>query len=153
MHLLLPLIAGLASAADKATVADLSWIAGHWRAAHQGTVIEEVWTAPEGGAMLGMFRLVKGGQPEFYELVAIEQAAAGPTMRIRHFSPGLKSWEKADGHIALVLSEVKPDRALFEADGETLQYARAGDRLTVTLTKPGPDGLPHPMVFTFERQP
>jgi hypothetical protein len=35
------------------------WLAGSWRMKREGTVIEEQWTTPRGGMMLGVSRTVK----------------------------------------------------------------------------------------------
>jgi len=65
MHRML-LVLLLASAAGDgmqgaaAHVSDLAWIAGDWQTAAGTPRVDEHWTPPAGGAMLGMSRTVKG---------------------------------------------------------------------------------------------
>ena len=44
-----------------ARLAELAWLAGHWRGEGLSGTTEELWLPAEGGAMLGTFRLVVGG--------------------------------------------------------------------------------------------
>jgi hypothetical protein len=40
----------------RATIEDLSWLAGNWVMTAGGTIVEERWTPPAGGAMLAVLR-------------------------------------------------------------------------------------------------
>ena len=51
----------------------LSWLAGSWVADSAGTRSEEHWMAPRGGLMVGMNRLVSGGQARMFEFVRIRE--------------------------------------------------------------------------------
>jgi len=57
----------------KASVEDVSWIAGHWKGVAFGGVTEEVWTSPLGGSMMGSFKLVVDNEINFYELMTISK--------------------------------------------------------------------------------
>ena len=61
------LLSSLAPAAGKDThsVAELSWLAGHWRGEGLGGQCEEIWSAPQAGTMMGTFRLMKDGEVQF----------------------------------------------------------------------------------------
>ena len=60
------------------TLADLSWIAGDWQNAPGGRAqIEEHWTNPAGGTMMGMSRTVAGDKTVEFEYLRIEQRADG----------------------------------------------------------------------------
>jgi hypothetical protein len=39
---------------SKATLADLSWFAGHWRSDDKGRTVEEVWLPSRGATLIGM---------------------------------------------------------------------------------------------------
>jgi hypothetical protein len=52
-------------------------MAGHWRGADEGTVMEELWTAPAGGTLLGVHRDVKGGRTVSWEFLRIETTPDG----------------------------------------------------------------------------
>jgi hypothetical protein len=55
-----------------ARLAALGWMAGDWTATDRGAQIEEYWTAPGGGIMLGMSRTVRAGRPAFEYLRIVE---------------------------------------------------------------------------------
>lgn len=59
-------------------ISQLSWIAGDWQTAPGGRAqIEEHWTQPAGGSMLGMSRTVAGGKTAEFEFLRIEQREEG----------------------------------------------------------------------------
>ncbi len=60
-------------AADRTSLEDLLWLAGYWAGAADGTAMEEVWTEPGGGVMLGLHRDLRPGRPAFFEYLRIEQ--------------------------------------------------------------------------------
>lgn len=139
--------AGEAPPAAPWTVADLAWLAGAW----QGTVgedpVEELWSTPRDGTMVGAFRWL--GSRTLYEILLIEDTPEGPVMRLRHFDPGLEPWE--DGGDALVLRLVELGDGLatfrFGASGEggPLTFRREGARgLSIELTlHQGGRAVPH----------
>ncbi len=59
---------------ENPTIAQLSWISGDWQTEPGGKAqIDEHWTQPSGGSMLGMSRTVVGDQTVEYEYLRIEQ--------------------------------------------------------------------------------
>jgi hypothetical protein len=67
MHTLL-LLMTLAPGADASA---LSWMAGCWRQETAGRIVEEMWMAPRGDAMLGMSRTVAKGRIVDHEFLQI----------------------------------------------------------------------------------
>lgn len=56
------------------TIADLAWMAGGWQTDPGGRAqIEEHWTRPAGGSMLGLGRTIAGGRTVEFEYLRIEQ--------------------------------------------------------------------------------
>ncbi len=56
------------------SITDLAWMSGGWRTAPGGRAqIEEHWTAPAGGSMLGMSRTVAGDRTVEFEYLRLEQ--------------------------------------------------------------------------------
>jgi len=56
------------------TISELAWISGDWQTAPGGKLqIEEHWTAPAGGSMIGMGRTVSGGHTVEFEYLRIEE--------------------------------------------------------------------------------
>lgn len=121
----------------KSPEPSLEFISGAWVGGDETTRIEEIWSQSSDGLMFGMFRMLSGGEPRFYELMSIERTDTGWAMFLRHFSAGLDAWEEKEGALVFDLAEVSNDRALFDQrDAETnLIYVREGDELTVTLEK------------------
>ena len=73
----LALVLVLALPLHAATVADLAWMSGHWTGEEKGTVMEEIWTSPRGGLLLGMHRDVNAKGNTFFEFLRIEETNEG----------------------------------------------------------------------------
>ena len=85
---------------------ELAWMAGRWIGEHDGERIEEWWSEPYAGMMLGMFRWHRGGEPRFYELLSMEPDGMRLAFRIKHFAPGLVGWEEKDAAVTFDLVEL-----------------------------------------------
>ena len=140
------------TAASRATLADVAFIAGHWKGDLGGMVSEEIWVPPSGDNMMGMWRLVGGGQVKLFEFLNIVQEAEGPVFRLRHFDRQGVGREEKDKPVVLKLVSLKPREAAFEgpeysgAGTVKLTYRRTSDQaLSVTLEKTGQP----PQEFTF----
>ncbi len=57
--------------APAAAIGDLQWLAGAWRGTAGTASVEEHWTRPEGGAMLGLGRTVRQGRMVGFEFLRI----------------------------------------------------------------------------------
>jgi hypothetical protein len=141
----------------RARVVDLAWIAGHWVNADGGALSEEVWTVPEGDAMLGMWRYVSGGKARVLELLAIADTDRGPVLHLRHFDGRLVAREEKDRPLALPLVslDARAKVAVFDGPGVPSGTVRityrqpSPDVLEATLEK---DGQPaQPFRFTRKR--
>lgn len=115
-------------------LADVAWIAGHWVGETGGDRSEEVWSAPAGDSMMGMWRWVSGGKAKVFELITLVEDASGVTYRLRHFYPDGVAWEDKDRPLTLPLVRRTDDEAVFE--GTTPEGL-----LRLTYRKRGPDGL------------
>lgn len=64
-----------APAAEPAkSISELAWIAGDWQTAPGGRAqIEEHWTQPAGGTMIGMGRTIAGDKTVEFEYLRLEQ--------------------------------------------------------------------------------
>lgn len=60
-----------ALAGEGADIRSLAWIAGAWSVSSNGRVVEEIWTAPAGGTMIGAGRTVSGDKTKFFEFLRI----------------------------------------------------------------------------------
>lgn len=142
-------------AAAPASLADVAFMAGHWLGGEGGDVSEEVWTAPEGDTMLGMWRYVSKGQARVLELLSLRAEPDGVALRLRHFDPRLVAREDKETPLVLRLVRRAPGEATFEgpavgaAGTVRLTYRREGaDGLVSILDKGG-----SPQEFHFRRAP
>lgn len=96
------------------TLADLSFMAGCWKATHWGGEMEECWSSPSGDAMAAMFRFIKDGKVQFYEFIAIEQMPEGLYLRLKHFNKGLVGWEEKEKSIGGPLTALEKNKVTFD---------------------------------------
>lgn len=91
----------------KAVINDLRWLAGGWSGTKStGSTVEELWSPPRGGAMLGLSRTVNAsGKMVAFEYLRIVEREGG---LIYVAQPGGKTATE------FVLSELGPKRAVFE---------------------------------------
>ncbi|HKY32919.1 MAG TPA: DUF6265 family protein [Candidatus Polarisedimenticolia bacterium] len=91
--------------AGRPAIDQLAWMAGSWGGESEGTTMEEHWTAPAGGLMLGMHRDVSRQGKAFFEFLRVE---ARPDGVYYVASPMGK------GATAFKLTESSGQRAVFE---------------------------------------
>jgi len=111
------LAAGESGAA--ATIADLAWLAGTWRGAGLGGINEELWSAPAGGTMMGMYRLLKDDRVVFYEFLTLSETGRSLLLSLRHFHADLRGWEERDDSVRMPFIKAEAGRYYFE--GLTLE--------------------------------
>lgn len=128
----------------KAVLANLAWMTGSWIDDSGGNLSEEIWTAPSGDSMMGMWRYVEGGKTRIYELLTIRVDVGGIEMLLRHFDPKMIAREDKETPAVLKLVSWKEREAVFEgletgaAGRVSLRYRRpTDDTLTCTLEKNG----------------
>jgi hypothetical protein len=97
----------------KATLEQVSWIAGHWEGEAFGGVTEEIWTKPLGDSMMGSFKLVAKGKVQFYEFCTISEENETLIFRLKHFANDLKGWEEKDERLEAQLVKIENNKAYF----------------------------------------
>jgi hypothetical protein len=136
-----------------ASLSQLAWMAGHWRDETATDLSEEVWSAPAGDTMLGMWRWVSKGQARVIELLMLRQEGDGVALHFRHFDGRLHAWEDKNAPFVLALLHWAPDKAVFEGKSDKggllrLTYERDGESvLFATLEKDDQK----PQTFRFRR--
>jgi len=135
-----PTASGAATAAAAAaSLADVQFMAGHWRNDENGNLSEEVWTAPGGDSMQGMWRYVAAGKVKLFEALSLTEEQGSVVMRLRHFDPTMAARE--DKPFALRLVSHTPDRAVFEGPGIDgllrITYERNREGLTSIVERGG----------------
>ncbi len=78
------------------TIDDAAWLAGRWIGEGLGGQLEETWSPPSGGQMVGHFAMSENGAPRFYEFMMLDIVDGGVRMRVKHFNPDMTGWEEKD---------------------------------------------------------
>ena len=127
----------------KAKAAELAWLAGNWSGTRRKSSIEERWSEPAGGALLGTSRTVNGGKMTAFEYLRVVEKD-GKLLYVAQ--PGGKSATE------FVLVELEETRAVFENPfhdhPQRISYERVDDQLTAEISYI--DGSA-PMRFDFKR--
>jgi uncharacterized protein YfiM (DUF2279 family) len=88
-------LAALALSVDPAPdLRSLEWMAGSWTGTEGAVEMEEVWTAPKAGSMLGLHRDTSAGQTVSFEFLRIEATASGITHWASPKGPVPVSWSR-----------------------------------------------------------
>ncbi|BFT31726.1 hypothetical protein D210916BOD24_29020 [Alteromonas sp. D210916BOD_24] len=119
----------------KAQLSSVSWLAGHWRGNALGGVVEEVWSSPLGGSMMGAFKLVVGDKVQFYELETIIQKDETLIFRIKHFGHDLVGWEEKDKTVDFALVKVEENKIFF--NGLTLERVSGNEMIIYVAIEHG----------------
>jgi hypothetical protein len=131
-----------------ATLADAAWLIGRWQGEGFGGRLEEIWAAPAGRQMIGLFRLVKDDLPVLYELMLIEEFGGGLRYRVKHFNPDFVGWEEKGGFHEFPW--VSGDAVELRFEGLTLR--RVGeDEADHILSTQGSDGAKREEILRYRR--
>lgn len=133
----------------EVTIEDAAWLAGRWVGEGFGGDMEESWSPPIGGQMIGHFRYWREDQPQFYEFMIIDVAAGGLRMRLKHFNPDFTTWEDRDQWTTFEPVSVGPDRIVF--NGLTIMR-ESEDRMVMTIRIRNGDNVAE-HVLRFQRAP
>lgn len=131
-----------------ARVADLAWLAGSWTGEGLGGTLDEAWSQPAGGAMVGYFRLVKDGTPVFYEILTLLEVDGSVEMRLKHVNPDMTGWEEKNGFVTFKL--VKHDSTGAWFSGLTFRRVNA-DQIDAYLALRGKDGTVREEKLVYRR--
>jgi hypothetical protein len=142
---------------DLPTVNALAWVAGRWHGSLGEDVIEEHWSSPEGGTIMGMFRWLKGGKVYIYEFMTFETDGDSLILRIKHFNAGLVGWEEKDASTLFYLDRMEPRNITFDqrrddANSRISYRLDDADTLVVTLERSG-DERSTTLEFHYTRMP
>lgn len=123
------------AAADRPSITDVAWIAGHWQGKAMGGSFEETWNPPFGGAMMGMFKFVENGEIKFYEILTIVQTKDSLLLRLKHFDKSLVGWEEKEESVEFPLVGITEGEVQF--DGLTFKKV---DDLRMLIVVKAEDG-------------
>jgi hypothetical protein len=120
-------------ASPPATVTDLAWLEGRWVGEGLGGQAEEIYGAPAGERIMGMFGSVRDGKAEFFEFILIEERSGSLVYRLKHFGADFSPWEAADETVDFPLVAMDADAAYF--DGLTLKRTGEGKMVSAVRVK------------------
>lgn len=147
------------AATDNATagrIADVAWIAGHWGTKIKESQLEEIWSAPRGDSMMGVFRWIREGKVWIYELLTIREEDATLVLRFRHFSSELVPWEEKNEPLTYRLVSHSDREAIFEnPESEShrqFAFERVDDKTLVVRVGAIKDGALSVNEFRYNRQ-
>lgn len=111
-------------------ISHVSWLAGDWVAHTADGRVEELWSTPAGGAMMGMTRVTSGGAMHFFEFLRLVKDGGNLVMIVR---------PQGQEETRFTLKGRQWRAATFENPGHdfprTVTYTLHGDdSMTVTLT-------------------
>lgn len=132
----------------QASIHEVEWLAGRWLGEGLGAVAEEAWLPPAGGAMAGVFRLVRDGEVELYEVVTLEEEGRSLTLRLKHFGRDLVGWEGKDEVVTFSL--LKRDAETLWFDGLTIRRLE-DDRMRIWVALAGEGEMPREALFEYRR--
>ncbi len=98
----------------KASLSDVSWIAGHWKGEAFGGITEEIWSPPLGDSMMFVFKLVVDDKVAIYELGHIRQEGETLILQLKHFNGNLTAWEEKEKTVDFKLVKLDGDRVYFD---------------------------------------
>jgi hypothetical protein len=134
--------------AGKASINDMSWLAGRWTGDGLGGRTVETWSEPQAGVMLGTFHLIREGKTVFYEFLTLGEGPNGFSMRLKHFNPDLTAWEEKEKVVEF--RYVRTEGNLVQFGGLTFRRD-SEEALTIFLALRGKDGTVREETFTMLR--
>ena len=133
MLFLMAVITGLAQTPrqkplqTKPTVEDLAWLTGCWEGRQGQAVIDEVWSKPGGGSMLGFGRTVKDGRTTAYEFMQVREENGSLTYMPQPQGGARVSFPLKDSFGEKMTFENKthdfPQRVIYERKGPGMLLA------------------------------
>jgi Domain of unknown function (DUF6265) len=92
-------------------IEDYDWIAGHWTGDGFGGTSEELWSPPQNGVMMGVYRHHdKDGKLVFYEFLTIDSTG----MKLKHFNADMTAWETKEDMVHFELIEALPNKLVMK---------------------------------------
>lgn len=129
----------------KATIGDISWLAGDWEGLAGPSSLEERWSPAAGGAMLAISRTTRAGTMSAFEFLCIAERAGSLVYTAR---------PNADAPTDFTLTHLDADSATFENPAhdfpKRIRYVRRPDG-SLAATISGAEGQ-RPVTFVFTRR-
>ena len=116
--LLLCLVLAAKAEGERPRIDLVSWLAGSWKGEGLGGQVEEFWSRPAAGSMIGMFRLIQKDKVAFSEFEQIVEQDGSLIFKVKHFAPTFVGWEEKDKCVEFRFLSASGNEVRF--DGLTL---------------------------------
>lgn len=128
-----------------ADVNALSWIAGDWQGQHEWGLVQEHYSKPDGGTILGTSRMLSEGKTSFTEFLLFQDGPDGVRLTLTMGTGRV---------VRLGMVRCNESEAVFESldpeKPERLTYRRVDDGLDIVLEKQQ-DGKPWSTTFHLRK--
>jgi hypothetical protein len=121
-----------------ATLADARFLIGSWAGTAFGEKMEESWSAPTGGSMVGTFKLFDGDEPAMYELMLLTVEDGTLSLKVKHFNADFTAWEDKADYVNFKLVKLSANELHF---GGISFYKRDDDHLDGYIVMRNKDGV------------
>lgn len=122
-----------------ATLDDAAMLVGSWIGTAFGERMEETWSAPTGGSMVGTFKLFDGDKPAMYEILLLTVEDGTLSLKVKHFNADFTAWEDKPDYVNFKLVKFSENElhfgglSFYKRDADTLDgyiVMRNGDEIT-----------------------
>lgn len=105
----------------QATLEDFKWLTGRWVGELGRGRTEEIWSGPDAGVMMGMFRMVSNdGKTNVIEIMTLREVDGTVELCFRHLNPDMVCWEDRDKPAVLRIATMSREEIVFvDPTGET----------------------------------
>lgn len=134
---------------EKATIQDMKRLIGTWHGEGLGGTVEEIYSEPQDGIMMGSFRFLNKGKTVFYELILVQEENETLAVRLKHFSADFTGWEEKDKNVLFRFVKKDGNRMYFE--GQTFEFI-GKKSLNIYVAIKQKDGSVLEEVFRYKRK-
>ena len=127
---------------------NIAWISGMWHGEAFGGKVEELWSKPSGGSMMGTFKLINDEKVSFYEIEIIREVEQSLILQLKHFDSELKGWETKNETIDFPLKAITTNKVVFE--GMTFEKVNDNE-MNVYVDVKNDDGTLETVKFNYKK--
>lgn len=139
-------MAGMVPMRAATGIERVAWLQGCWELASGTRLVEEQWTRPRGGIMLGVGRTTRDGQLVEHETIVLAE---------KDGSLAYEAHPSGQPSAVFMLQEVDETRVLFANDGhdfpQRIAYRIEGTERLFASIEGMMDGQPSRIDFTYQR--
>lgn len=121
------LFAGSVLPQSKPSLSEMAWMSGCWQGRKGNAVIEEIWSKPAGGSMLGLGRTVNGNRTVLFEFMQFREENGSLVFRPQPQGNPPVSFQLKDAFGGKAtfenLKHDFPQRVIYEQKGKALMWA------------------------------